>query len=80
MVKVKITNTSDRYDVNFDENACIKSYEHLEDCVRNVFANADFNGWNPSVIIMPIDKNDIYLSQQERECDFIVEIYDDYRE
>lgn len=80
MVKVKITHTSDRY-YEFDEDTCqIKSYEHLEDCVRDVFANADYNGWKPSVIIMPIYKNDIYLSQQERECDFCVEIYDDYRE
>lgn len=38
----------------------------------------DFKGWKPEIILSKPDEDP--YDEREKECDWVIEIYDDYRE
>lgn len=71
-MKVLIARTSEI----FDDNAVIKEFGTLEDCINELLME-DFDGCTPSIII---SKPGEWCSEAKKSCDYIAEIYDTWRE
>jgi len=71
MVKICITKTSN---LDFEE---IKEYENLEACVNNLLKQGLFKNTTPELVI---SKPQDYMSKESADCDYVVEIYDTWRE
>lgn len=71
MVKICITKTSDW---NY---ASVKEYENLEACVNELLAQDLFNHNSPQLVI---SNPDDCSPKEADDCDYVVEIYDTWRE
>ena len=69
-MKILIEKTSDR---NFKY---IQEYNSLEDCV-NELLDSKFIDISPELVVSRPDK---WNSDEEQECQYVVEIYDTWRE
>jgi len=73
-MKIYITKTSD-----WDFKMITEEYESLEACIDYILSKREelFDYSEPRVVV---SKPDEFDSEEIRECDYHVEIYDDYRE
>ena len=73
-MKIYITKTSD-----WDFKMITEEYESLEACIDYILSKEEelFDGAVPEVVVSKPRECD---SEEVRECDYRVEIYDDYRE
>lgn len=71
MIKICVTKTSN---LNFED---VKEYENLEACVNELLTQDLFGNSTPELVISkPCD----YMSKEANNCDYVVEIYDTWRE
>lgn len=57
----------------------IMESESLETLCNSIIYLQDFGRFIPELIISKPDMNNPYY-EQEKQCDWVIEIYDDYRE
>ena len=70
MIKVCVTKTSDSHKE-------VRKYKDLTECVEQLLSKENFYDDSPSVIV---SRPDICTPKEMRDCDYVVEIYDDWRE
>lgn len=57
----------------------IKEYDSLESCVEEILSNKElFPGNEPEVVVSK--PNDAWTPREAQDCDYVVEIYDTWRE
>ena len=71
MIKVCVTKTSDW---KFAE---VRKYKDLEECVEQLLSKENFYDSSPSVVVSHPDD---CIPKEMRDCDYVVEIYDYWRE
>lgn len=71
MVRICITKTSDWTYVS------VKEYESLEACVNEFLVPDLFGNFNPELVI---SRPDDCAPREASDCDYVVEIYDTWRE
>ena len=70
MIKVCVTKSSDW---GFE----VRKYKDLEECVEKLLSTENFYGWAPSVVVYHPDD---CIPKEMHDCDYVVEIYDGWRE
>lgn len=71
MVKICVTKTSDRF------FKYIQEYNSLEDCVNELLDARQSANNQPELVVSRPNK---WNSEEEQECQYVVEIYDTWRE
>ena len=72
-MKVYVSKTSDVWG-----EGKVKEYKDLQECIETLFATEDFGKCQPEIIVSKAD--DMSVEKCGEECEYEVEIYDDYRE
>ena len=57
----------------------IMESENLETLCNSILDMQDFGGFTPELIISKPDMDHPY-DEREKQCEWVIEIYDDYRE
>ena len=76
-MKVYICRTSGAFNSGY-----IKKCENFEECCESLLKTEDYGNFERylhELIIRKPDKNSPF-DEKEKECDWVIEIYDDYRE
>ena len=60
-------------------NGKIMESENLEKLCNLILDSQDFRGFAPEIVVSKPDM-DCLCDEREKQCDWIIEIYDDYRE
>lgn len=71
MIKVCVTKTSNW------QSAEVRKYKDMEECVEKLLSNENFYGFEPSVVV---SRPNNCIPKEMRDCDYVVEIYDGWRE
>ena len=53
--------------------------ENLETLCNSILVLQDFRGFTPQIIVSKPDMDNPY-DEREKQCEWVIEIYDDYRE
>ena len=57
----------------------IMESENLETLCNSILDMQDFGGFAPEIVVSKPDMDHPY-DEREKQCDWVIEIYDDYRE
>lgn len=63
----------------FRSNGKIMESENLETLCNSILVLQDFRGFAPEIVVSKPDMDNPY-DEREKQCDWLIEIYDDYRE
>ena len=56
----------------------VKEFSDMKDCIETLFKTEDFGRFEPELVISKAD--DLTPEKGGVECEYEIEIYDDYRE
>ena len=60
-------------------NGKIMESESLETLCNSILVLQDFRGFTPEIIVSKPDMDNPY-NEREKQCEWVIEIYDEYRE
>ena len=61
----------------FEKRDRVEEFANLDECFKKLFDTEDFGGYEKEFVISKPNK---YTDKMGKDCDYVIEIYDSWRE